>query len=128
VQAGNMPYALYWEIYSNELINDATPTPITNNTDAKGNWMIKPDGTPGTAWHRYRQQLAVSDPKRATPAAIQKDLHLAYASDFTKTGAALGPAWTTNTSSGAINVGLNNGELAMQVTSNAASNRPDKRH
>src|SRR5207249_10619834 len=63
-----MPFAVYWEIYCNELLKNAPPPPITGNNNAsKGHWMIKPDAPPGAAWHRYRQLLANHISKLAHP-------------------------------------------------------------
>src|SRR5439155_20703168 len=62
-----MPWAVYWEIYCNELVKDAPTPPVTGKNNAvKGHWMIKPDGRPGIAWHRYRRLIISSDPNRAT--------------------------------------------------------------
>ena len=59
MQAKELPWAIYWEIYCNELADNAPPPPVNGKDDAvKGFWMIKPDGTPGEAWHRYRELLA----------------------------------------------------------------------
>jgi hypothetical protein len=72
VREKQIPWALYWEIYCNELAHHAqdlppgaAPTPVNGmNNAVKGFWMIKPDGTHGQAWVRYRQLL--SDVKAST--------------------------------------------------------------
>ena len=47
--AENCPYIIYWQLYDNELVNQSTPLPVTSNTDVRGFWLKKPDGT--TSWH-----------------------------------------------------------------------------
>src|SRR5581483_11226021 len=60
-----MPYACYWEIYSNELARNAPPPPENGkNAGVKGFYMVRPDGTPSTAWHQYRLRIITSDPDR----------------------------------------------------------------
>ena len=64
--ADGMPYALYWEIYANELKTGYTAPVNGDNSAVNGHWMVKPDGTPGTAWHQIRYQLATADPARSS--------------------------------------------------------------
>jgi hypothetical protein len=68
----HLPWAIYWEIYCNEPRDPQVPAPYNGMNDAlKGHWMIKPDGTAGTSWHRFRQILITSEPARATASAIK---------------------------------------------------------
>ncbi|HSV16147.1 MAG TPA: hypothetical protein VLI90_17935, partial [Tepidisphaeraceae bacterium] len=125
VKADGMPMALYWEVYSNE-IKSETGLPAGNsgdNSNTKGFYFVKPDGTPATAWNQYRYLLSNSDPTQSSTAAIVRNggLHLAYASDFTKTGATLGAAWTTNNSGGAMSVGITNGQVQMSTVNGSAT-------
>ena len=58
VKDKGVPWAVYWQIYCNELEDRSTPTPVNGNDAAvKGYWLIKPDGTPGVAWQRFAQIL-----------------------------------------------------------------------
>jgi len=58
VLAKGVRWAIYWEIYCNELKKDAPHPPVNGNNDAVlGFWMIKPDGTPGVAWQRYQEMF-----------------------------------------------------------------------
>lgn len=45
----NCPYIIYWQLYDNEIKNPEAILPLTSNDDAKGYWLIKPDGT--RSWH-----------------------------------------------------------------------------
>ncbi len=54
----NSPYIIYWQLYDNELVNQGTPLPVTSNSDVRGFWLIKPDGT--KSWH-YDYLKAVID-------------------------------------------------------------------
>jgi autotransporter-associated beta strand protein len=125
VKTDGMPLALYWEVYSNELSNGVTVPPGNSgpggsDSSVKGFYLVKPDGTPATAWHQYRYQIVTSDPTQVNSAAVQGGLHLAYASNFTAPSATLGTAWITNTSANAMTVGISNGQLQM-TTANPAN-------
>lgn len=39
------PYIIYWQLYDNEVVTPGTPLPVTSNSDVRGFWLIKPDGT-----------------------------------------------------------------------------------
>ena len=124
VQADGMPYALYWEIYSNELANGATPPVNGNNAGVKGFYLVRPDGTPSTAWHQYRQRITTSDPSRATTPPIIAAAHQVYQSAFPVAVApstALGPGWTSSTFGGDISVTGSSGMVDMQVVNNATA-------
>jgi endo-1,4-beta-mannosidase len=45
----NCPYIIYWQLYDNEISNTDAAPPITLNSDMRGFWLIKPDGT--KSWH-----------------------------------------------------------------------------
>ena len=48
----NCPYIIYWQLYDNELKGDPLPIPpVTSNSDVRGFWLIKPDGT--KSWHYH---------------------------------------------------------------------------
>jgi hypothetical protein len=65
IKTRHIPWAIYWEIYCNEPKDKATTLPVNGHNDAmKGFWMIKPDGTYGRAWYRYRALLGSADPAR----------------------------------------------------------------
>jgi autotransporter-associated beta strand protein len=115
--ADNMPLAFYWEIYSNELNNGYTTPPGGTGNDApvQGFYLVKPDGTPATAWKVYRWDAVTNDPTSSTTAAVMQGLHLAYASNFTAPGATLGSAWTTNTSGGTMSVGITGGQVQIKT-------------
>lgn len=122
VRADGMPYAMYWEVYSNELLNGATPPVNGNNAAVRGFYMVKPDGTPATAWHLYRRQIITSDPARATTAPIVAGEHLVYQSQFPAGGTpspALGAGWSSGTFGGDMSVTASSGAVQMQVVNNA---------
>lgn len=121
VKADGMPYALYWEIYSNENANGVTPPTNGNNAGTDGFSMILPDGTASTAWLNYRNQIVNSDPTQSSTAAVVGGLHLAYASNFTRPGATLSGNWSTNTSGGSMSVGLTGGQVVMSTVSGSST-------
>lgn len=120
-----MPYACYWEIYSNELARNAPPPPENgNNAGVKGFFMVKPDGTPSTAWHQYRQRIITSDPARAATDAIVKGLNNVYTSDFSSSDAGtenLGKGWTIDTSGGSFQILAHAGHVKMTPTKSGAA-------
>jgi hypothetical protein len=118
VTANGMPYAAYWEIYSNELKTGATaPVPTTTAGDAQvnGYWMIKPDGTPGAAWHQFRGRLITADATRANTAAVKSNLVKVYADGFNNDGTNYGAGWSTDNWGGAINIQQAGGKLTMNI-------------
>ena len=86
--ADGMPLAFYWEVYSNELNNGFTTPPggSGNNVPVQGFYFVKPDGTPATAWKTYASMIVTNDPAQSTSGAVERNLHLAYASNFTAPG------------------------------------------
>ncbi len=51
------PYIVYWQLYCNELIDPATKTPVKDNKDVRGFWLIRPDGTKSFAWNYFNELL-----------------------------------------------------------------------
>ena len=95
VKDKQLPWAIYWQTYCNEPKKDAPPPPEKKDEDMMGYWLVKPDGRPGVAWHRHRQQIITSDPNRATVDAIKANLSLLFQDQFDRAdGTDLGPAWS----------------------------------
>src|SRR5208337_3247887 len=85
VKAKGLPWAVFWEVYCNEPLDKELPLPLNgkeSNRNLRGYWMVKPDGTPGLAWHRYRRLFATADPTRATSDNITRRLKQVFAEDF----------------------------------------------
>jgi hypothetical protein len=120
VTANGMPYAMYWEIYSNELKTGAT-APVTDNASVNGFWLVKPDGTPGQAWHQYRQRLITADVTRATTGAVKTGLTDVYQNNFNNNGAALPSYWTVSNGGGAVTSSVNGNRFEMKFTGNVSS-------
>jgi hypothetical protein len=62
-----LPWAVFWEVYCNEPVDNSPPLPLngkTNDHNVRGFWMVKPDGSPSIAWHRYRHLFTAADPVR----------------------------------------------------------------
>jgi len=124
VQTDGMPYALYWEVYSNELEPTGTAPANGNNAAVRGYYMVKPDGTPSSAWHLYRLRIITSDPTRATSAAVMAGGHRVYQSAFPAGSAGstnLGPGWSTMNYNGDFTITAQNGQVRMQVVANASA-------
>ncbi len=51
------PYIVYWQIYCNELIEPTTKTPVKNNQDVRGFWLVRPDGTKSPVWDYFHELL-----------------------------------------------------------------------
>jgi hypothetical protein len=51
------PYIVYWQLYCNEMKEKSTPTPVTENQDVRGFWLIKPDGTRTWAYEYFQDML-----------------------------------------------------------------------
>ncbi|WP_146683154.1 hypothetical protein [Limihaloglobus sulfuriphilus] len=51
------PYIVYWQLYCNELVDPATKTPVKNNKDVRGFWLVRPDGTKSFCWDYFHQVL-----------------------------------------------------------------------
>lgn len=118
VREKQLPWAIYWEIYCNELQKGFTAPCNGNDKAPKGFWLIKPDGTPGTAWHRYRQLLATANPNLATSDAIKSRSQLFFTEDFARPdGPDLGPEWSTAHHYGEVEERLANHHLQMTIPS-----------
>src|SRR5262249_32282898 len=124
VSADGMPYALYWEVYSNEVKDTtATPPPVNGNDAAvNGFYMVKPDGTPAIAWHQYRQRIITSDPTRATTTSIKNGLVDVYQNTFSNNDAALPSYWSvTGNGAGSVTTSVNGNRYEVKFTGNVAS-------
>ena len=59
LKSRELPWAIYWQIYCNELMKGAPAPPVNGKNDAVlGFWMIKPDGTHGVAWDCFQELFA----------------------------------------------------------------------
>lgn len=119
VREKRLPWAVFWEVYCNEPVNQALPHPLngkTNDHNLRGFWMVKPDGSPSIAWHRYRRLFAVADPARTTADAVKSRLKLVFTDDFNRAaGTDLGPGWTQAAHYGTVNKQIAPGRLRMDV-------------
>jgi outer membrane protein assembly factor BamB len=53
------PYVLYWQIYCNEANKGSkAKPPIKTNKDARGFWLIRPDGSKSWAWGYFKKLLS----------------------------------------------------------------------
>ena len=111
VKDKGMPWAIFWEIYCNEPINESAVPPLNgkgNDKNLRGFWMIKPDGTPAMAWHRYRRLFSVEDPK--------SNLVPAFTDDFNRPdGTDLGPGWTEAAHYGVVNKRLADHQMRFDI-------------
>lgn len=48
------PYVVYWQLYCNE----ARREPVRENTDVRGFWLLRPDGSRACAWHELARRLS----------------------------------------------------------------------
>ena len=60
--AQDIPWILHWELYCNEITEEAKKKPVPENgiysaEDLRGFWLIRPDGTPGIAAEYFKQLL-----------------------------------------------------------------------
>ena len=114
-----LPWAVFWEVYCNEPADPALALPLlgkTNNASLRGYWMVKPDGTPGMAWHRYRRLFATADEHRATTKAIKRGLTRVFRDDFNRRdGKDLGPGWTKASHYGVVNEELAHHHLHFDI-------------
>jgi hypothetical protein len=117
IKSRGVKWAVYWQVYCNEERKPPTTEPV-NAKDAAvmGFWMVKPDGKPGMAWHRYRQALAVSDPARSTTSAIKSGLTELFTEGFDRPdGTDIGPDWTKASHYGTVNQSLKDHHLRLDI-------------
>lgn len=119
VKSKGLPWAVFWEIYCNEPVNNALPLPLNskeNNHNLRGFWMVKPDGSPGLAWHRYRRLFITADPKRTTSKAIKSKLTQIFCDDFNRPdGKDLGAGWSQTSHYGVVNERLLHHQLQFSI-------------
>lgn len=121
VKSRGVKWVLYWDVYCNELRKTPTTGPATppvNGEDAAvmGFWMVKPDGRPGMAWHRYRQVLTSADSTRNTTSSIKSDLTQLFAEIFDRPdGIDIGANWTKASHYGTVNQSLKDHHLRLEI-------------
>ena len=119
VQRKGLPWALFWEIYCNEPLSKTPSLPLNgkeNDKQLRGYWMVKPDGTPGMAWHRYRRLFATADASRATTRAIKSKLTRVLVEDFNRSDSKeLGTGWSQASHYGVVNAQLMNHRLQFSI-------------
>lgn len=110
VREKGLPWAVFWEVYCNEPMKKGLPPPLNgkeNDHNLRGFWMVKPDGSPGMAWHRYRRLFIKADPGRRTTEAIKAKLTAVFREDFDRPdGTDLGTGWTQAAHYGVVNESL----------------------
>lgn len=119
VNAMGLPWAILWEVYCNEPVNSSLSLPLngkTNDSNLRGYWMIKPDGSPGLAWHRYRRLFVEADPQRATAAAVKSALTEVFRDNFNRAdGTNLGTAWKKSSHYGVVNERIEQHRLRFEI-------------
>lgn len=114
-----LAWAVFWEIYCNEPVSQGLAAPLngkTNDQNLRGFWMVKPDGTPSIAWHRYRKLFTTSDAGRATSGSIKAGLTQVFCDNFSRPdGTNLGPGWTQAAHYGTVNKRIANNRLRFEV-------------
>jgi hypothetical protein len=107
VNGKGLPWAVFWEVYCNEPLSKTASLPLngkTNDVSLRGFWMVKPDGTPSMAWHRYRRLIAETEPQRATAEAVKEKLNEVFSENFQREdGTNLGTGWTKTSHYGVVN-------------------------
>ena len=119
VREKGLPWAVFWEVYCNEPVNPSAIPPLngkTNDHNLRGFWMVKPGGSPGVAWHRYRRLFVTADPERATAKAVKSKLTRVFRDDFNRPdGKELGVGWTQTSHYGVVNEQLLHHRLQLNV-------------
>lgn len=120
VNSQGLPWAVFWEIYCNEPLDASLPLPLNgkeNDHNLRGFWMVKPDGSPSMAWHRYRRIFAMGDPNRASTRMIKSD-NPVFTETFSRPdGKDLGPGWTQAAHYGVVNEQLAQHRLRFVIPS-----------
>jgi hypothetical protein len=119
VEHKGLPWAVFWEVYCNEPVSKGLSLPLNgkeNDQQLRGYWMVKPDGTPGMAWHRYRRLFATADAHRATTRAIKSKLTRIFVEDYNRPdGKDLGTGWSQASHYGVVNAQLMNHRLQFDI-------------
>ncbi len=119
VREKGLPWAVFWEVYCNEPLKKDALLPLNgkeNDSNLRGFWMVKRDGSPGMAWHRYRRLFITNDPRRDTTPAIKATLTAAFSEDFNQpNGKDLGTGWTQAAHYGVVNESISNHCLHFEV-------------
>lgn len=119
VNSKGLPWAAFWDVYCNEPRDKTLPLPLNgkeNDRNLRGFWMVKPDGSPSLAWHRYRRLFAMADARRATTASIESGLRQVFIEDFNRPdGTNLGTGWTEAAHYGVVNRELANHHLRFSI-------------
>lgn len=119
VNSKGLPWAVFWDVYCNEPRDKSLPLPLNgkqNDQNLHGFWMVKPDGSPGIAWHRYRRLFITADAGRATSASIQSGLKQVLSEDFNRPdGTNLGTGWTEAAHYGVVNRELVNHQMRFSI-------------
>ena len=119
VNGKGLPWAVFWEVYCNEPLSKTPALPLngkTNDSSLRGFWMVKPDGTPSIAWHRYRRFIAETNPQRATAGAVKSKLSEVFRENFQRPdGTDLGTGWTKASHYGVVNERLAQHQMRFDI-------------
>lgn len=119
VKSKGLPWAAFWEVYCNEPVDSSLPLPLNgkqNDANLRGFWMVKPDGSPSQAWHRYRRLFALAEATQATTGALKGGLTQVFADEFARAdGTNLGTAWTEAAHYGIVNRSLRQHHLHFEI-------------
>jgi len=119
VKSKELPWAVFWEIYDNEPVSPSLPVPLNgkeNDAKLRGYWMVKPDGTPSMAWHRYRRLFTEADSQCNTTEAIKSHLTRVFTDDFNRPdGPDLGIGWTQAAHYGVVNRRITHHHLHFEI-------------
>lgn len=114
VNSKGLPWAIFWDVYCNEPTNNALPLPLNgkeNDHSLRGYWMVKPDGSPSMAWHRYRRLFANADAE-----SIKSTLKPVLTEDFSRPDSTnLGTGWTQAAHYGVVNKELAQHRLQFRI-------------
>lgn len=114
-----LPWAVYWQVYCNEPASDALPLPLNgkaNDQNLRGYWLVKPDGTPSLAWHRFRRRFVTAHPQVASGEAVKSRLVNVFSENFNRAdGKDLGAGWTEAAHYGSVNERLAQHRLHMDI-------------